>query len=813
MRLAVKSASCATPKCARSTLDYDDDDSTAPNFVDHFSLRQPSSTIKFRGARVHVYETSDEQILLEDRRSSGDFFGDDYDGDKRHPRRHNITVKRVSLSNFGVFILRMAYVVVSLFIFGLCLAFSFQIILSLFIQVAAGVNESISSNWDFFNFQLLGVLLSTPVFLFGFSSLMVLATTFVSEAWTGGHLIRAVIGAPSLVKEVLFFVAFILVPALTFIIALLIDSKNPWKVTCAAWVISVLLLFCSFAFAIVWCEIVACFRLLSIHYEDDEGGKPSFFSSVKRSILLIQRQRFAGRQSEQYLVTDDCVPPDGGFTFSDNHKPTDVKKGIYARITQLGFLSWFFDTVDPPTRLYSMEEVQDVMPFFTKYSWSLESVFCTGSRRRKIIAAKGPAALKPEQIMSSFACNVIGTSIIILTGVSYLLWVQRQNIRMILTFGILCIVICLYPLVKSYKDMFQMYKDMKDKEIKTIDHQMYKDMNKGTGKRLTMVDEETAEGPGDGVEEQQTGSVEGMSERIVLFRLWEEARVSQPKAWVCYTAMVWEFLFLILLPAIFLLNNQDFWSTAVFIVLGIFSFLRKYFDASAILCELGSMNTIDVEIDPGKPRRGRLFRQKTFKGVQKTLVLKSRLAEIVSNVSRGSAATGWACFFAVLIVGFFALSFLAVISEDGLGDRPPIVLLDDFAYPSEETLQYPTCSMRKGFDITTDSGATFDTKLADYAFLAAISYETTNVTDYLLPKWFTEGEVVDEDELVKQYRAETGTQNARVVSHISETKYFCSIPREFIHICSFDCKVFQILHICRLARRWCACNSRIANHV
>jgi len=70
--------------------------------------------------------------------------------------------------------------------------------------------------------------------------------------------------------------------------------------------------------------------------------------------------------------------------------------------------------------------------------------------------------------------------------------------------------------------------------------------------------------------------------------------------------------------------------------------------------------------------------------------------------------------------------------------------------------------MRKGFDATTDSGVIFGTNLRDYAFLASIAYETTNVTDYLLPKWFPETEAVDEDELVKQYRAESGTENARV---------------------------------------------------
>merc|ERR1719157_271733 len=81
----------------RSIQDYSDSDKTGPNFVDHFSLRHPSSTVRFRGSRVHVYETANEQILLEDRRSSKDYKArddDDYkNGKYRRQHRHTVTVK------------------------------------------------------------------------------------------------------------------------------------------------------------------------------------------------------------------------------------------------------------------------------------------------------------------------------------------------------------------------------------------------------------------------------------------------------------------------------------------------------------------------------------------------------------------------------------------------------------------------------------------------------------------------------------------------------------------------------------------------
>jgi len=51
------------------------------DYVDHFSLRGPSSTVRYRGARVKVYEQANDQFLLEDRVSK--------DG------KHEITVKRM----------------------------------------------------------------------------------------------------------------------------------------------------------------------------------------------------------------------------------------------------------------------------------------------------------------------------------------------------------------------------------------------------------------------------------------------------------------------------------------------------------------------------------------------------------------------------------------------------------------------------------------------------------------------------------------------------------------------------------------------
>lgn len=760
------------PRNARETRDYDEDDLTGPNFVDHFSLRYPSSTVKFRGARVHVYETAGEQMLLEDRRSSRDckdnYDADDDDDDNgksRHRRqhRHTISVKRMPWTSFGLRVLRLAYTLISLLIFGYAFALSFQIILFLFVNLAidAGLTTGDATgdeNGGVSEIAVISTLLSIPIFLFGFSSLMAIATTFVSEACSGGHLIRAVFGGPVVLSELLYFVFFLFIPAIVFISALFAKLENPWEVACYAWLGTVAFAFCCFGLAIVWCEVSACFQLISIHYGDitEDGGDVSSFKKmllrVQRAILLVQTQKYSGQKNEQYFVTGEDVAPEGGYTFSEKHDPSSVKRSLYTRMTQLSFLRFMYTTIDPPKRTYSIEEVRDVLPFVTTHNWSLETIFCSSNRSQKIISAKGPSALTRDQITSSFVCSILGTVTIILAVISFLVWLSTGTASYIVV-GILCVVCCLIPLIRSNNAVVQLYTDINTEDLIEEGDEAMVDEVKFGGDVNTEED----------VDVQRASNGEEVTEKTTMFRLWETSRVAEPKVWVCYTGMLLEFLFLFLLPIITLFRTGNNPIGVVFLIISVFSFLRKYFDAAAILCELGSMNNIDIEKEPGQERRAHCFTKElhTLQGENNTLVLKARLADIVGNISRSGSVARWMWFFGTLVFFTYILYDAALASDDGLGERPPIILVDDYSYPTEKSLQYPTCSMSKGFQVPVD-GENTDTALGDYAFMSALAYETTNITGYLLPQWFGEGVAVDEDALVAEYRTEAGNTNSPV---------------------------------------------------
>lgn len=64
-------------------------------------------------------------------------------------------------------------------------------------------------------------------------------------------------------------------------------------------------------------------------------------------------------------------------------------------------------------------------------------------------------------------------------------------------------------------------------------------------------------------------------------------------------------------------------------------------------------------------------------------------------------------------------------AENGIGPdpttgRPPIRVVDDFYYPPQPDVSYPLCKLHKGYSFP---GRENDTRITDYNFLAANSYE------------------------------------------------------------------------------------------
>lgn len=724
----------------RSTADRDGNDPTGIDFVDHFSLYAPSSTVKFRGARVHVYESANDQFLIEDHRHQGES-----GGGGGGSGRHIITVKRMSNTNFGMRFLRLVYTLVALLVAGYYFVFCFQLILFLFLQLPADAGRA---DQERNVSRFIGTVLAIPILLYGMASLMAMLTAFVTDTWSGGRLLRAVMGWSAVLTEVLYFLFFLGIPVLAIVVNLLAKNASAWESSALVWLATVSLAFSVFGVAVIWRELSSCYKLVATRYggggHDNESRWGRFSRLSACAVLHSQIFRYSGLREERYLVSGEDEQPLDGYSQSPDFDPAEVRNSLYSRMTQLGCCGYAFVRLENPRRLYRTAEVRDILPFVTSHSWSLESMCCRNRNARMIAAAKGPSALRDSQMKSSVACNVVGSILVLLLVVGALVWMD-VGAAVYAVVAIFCVLCCVYPMARSSWAMYSMHREI------NLDGEGFD----GSGKA----------GAGDGFGDEEDPIAEPSSmaknkekkERTTMFQVWETVKVTEPKAWYCWTRLVLEVAFLFFWPlgSIFASGNNRV--GGVFIAVGILSFLRIYFDASAVLCEIGSMD--DAEIGDDDDVDARPWWNKSILGRdvskdERALVAKARLSEIVGKITKSSVVHRWIWAFAVLVLLVFIVFMMAVGSDDVQpGERPPIKLVGGYEYKPVPGLAYPTCEMSKGFTIP----GVGSTALGDYAFMAALAYEMPNVTEARLAEWFGPGEVVDEARFVARWRLESGT--------------------------------------------------------
>jgi hypothetical protein len=105
--------------------------------------------------------------------------------------------------------------------------------------------------------------------------------------------------------------------------------------------------------------------------------------------------------------------------------------GLWSKFTQWRFVStdrqgglYLFKPLEEPVRLFTIDDVQDYRPFITKNNWNLERIFCRPKNSRYIAIVKGPGALTRSQIKSNLACSIVGTTLIVLVPISFLVWLE-----------------------------------------------------------------------------------------------------------------------------------------------------------------------------------------------------------------------------------------------------------------------------------------------------------------------------------------------------------------------------------------------------
>ena len=142
-----------------------------------YSLRIPISNVRFRGSNLHVIDTDHDQIIIKEQVS--------------HDDKHNkkTLVKRLSPTTYAQRSLRIGYTLVTIIFVGFLFVFCCQVLLFL------GINLPVNSDqaWKIPPLHVVSTLLSIPILLYGFSSLMTMGCAFVIDANRGGALFRSTV--------------------------------------------------------------------------------------------------------------------------------------------------------------------------------------------------------------------------------------------------------------------------------------------------------------------------------------------------------------------------------------------------------------------------------------------------------------------------------------------------------------------------------------------------------------------------------------------------------------------------------------------
>ena len=217
-------------------------------------------------------------------------------------------------------------------------------------------------------------------------------------------------------------------------------------------------------------EVKACFWLAEkLYYQPSESDGDDKWKKLaaiaKIAFLKSQMSRYSGTRKERYHVAGtDTVDGDGdkGFSSSNEYTPIETKTGLYSRLTALPCCTSLkmFDILDPPKRVWKSNEFLETPSIVTKNNWVMQRMWCgAGDRSQKVVVANGPYALTPDQIKYSGLCTVLSSTLMTLTLIGFLVWME-MGAGAYLIVGILAVFCIIYPIGKQSYELHKMYESV-----------------------------------------------------------------------------------------------------------------------------------------------------------------------------------------------------------------------------------------------------------------------------------------------------------------------------------------------------------------
>jgi len=711
-------------------------------FIDHFSLKQPSSTIRSRRGKkqvtTHVYDLPNDQLQLSQcyTTTSNKEEGKDTEGQQQTTQTTTIQVitkmKRSPGINIGLSILRIFYTLVALLNCGFIFIFALSILVYQCMEIPrnSGQQAGESINVE----VMIATILSLPLFVYSLASLMIYSVVFVADVWRGHDTFRLLLpkgrrdGVSSTVSSTVLewyqFIMYLGIPLLVFIIASFSKSNETGRIAGLTWYFCMLISFFLFCGVVFVNEIKLCIDLVRSQSSDSESNN-NWKVLLKQAVLTTLTMRYCGIEYRYYLESGGGSDgEDEDMTsklIATSDEEEDVKstpdqpqeslknrRWLYSWSTMLSF-NPFFNALDTPIRQYSIEELGESVPIVSRTNFGLSRTCCALTNGQSKYTVGGTDAIEKRQYISGFVCSIIGInlSLICLIAVLYAGGFLGGTTMIVVVYVLVFVLIGVPCMACSY-GVFQAMRLNEDRE--------------------------------EGVEGTNNNEVEE------VFQSWKTYIISKPKEWYCWFRLIMATVFFFLWPVISLFVHGLPKYGVLFLFLSLFSAFRLNLDARSIICEHCSLSEVKLVNDEDDSKEQMLAR--------------ARASQVLGKITHS-----FYYFIFILVFGIMGGYFIYwSASSTGSGEdfntqsgREPIRLLDDFYYPSPEegSMLYTNCKLTNHFSIP----GLDNTYALDYNLLGGIAYETPEMTSYVMDKWFLEaGLAVDETDFVTQWRKDSGNE-------------------------------------------------------
>lgn len=281
---------------------------------------------------------------------------------------------------------------------------------------------------------------------------------------------------------------------------------------------------------------------------------------LKYTLLTAEESDLSGKVHNNYVYESnvyDLKQLDSNSLHGDGNEHLYSTHGqLYIKLTQL-MPNKLFNTLDEPKRCWNQAEIDFNIPFYTKSSWSLESVFCRRKGESYVAMVSGLSALTPQQSLSSLACYFFGALFYILLVAGLMVFAESSP-AVIAVVVSLVVVYWLWQARKEYT------------MIKHAD---------GILKRIN-------EGGSDGSEDEHDRA---------LFQKWVTYTVTKPTPAFTWGSFVFKNIFIAMIPLSYFCYSRNLVGALTYLIMYMLCFEKSYFDIGPIVEALGSFGTLGLE--------------------------------------------------------------------------------------------------------------------------------------------------------------------------------------------------------------------------